>query len=59
MDVEVLMKMLEEKEAALQQMLVQFNLQLGHIKGEISMINEMLAAYQEEEALPSEDETGE
>ena len=59
MKVTVLEKMLREKEATLNEMLNQFNMKLGHIQGEISMIKEMLLSLENEEALPSEDEAGE
>lgn len=58
MNVEDLLKMVEEREATMNQVLAQFNLQIGRIQGEISMIN-LLIEQAKDEALPSEDESSE
>ncbi|KKL73371.1 hypothetical protein LCGC14_2075570 [marine sediment metagenome] len=56
MKVEELLEMVTEREGAMNQMVAQFNLRIGQLQGEISMINLLIEKAEKDEALPSEDE---
>lgn len=58
MNVEALAEMLMNKENELKQMINQFNQQIAHIQGEISMIKQMIEVL-EKKALASEDDVAE